>query len=334
MRELTAGSREVKLTEFWERRLRLQRGLGPAPDAFFVEGGPLYICYLDESGVIERGAGTSHFVLLGLAVPAETWKQKDVEISTIKLKHRLGTAEIHTGWMLRRYQEQEQLTGFEQMSETNRRLAVTQARAVALNAAAARGAKPARDLVKNHRKTSAYIHLTYPERVDAIRAVADAIGAWSDCALFSDAQRKDAHDARNQVNDIFDFAFEQVVTRFNTFLKRGGCNDFGMVVQDRNETASDRLTWLMRRFHERGTSFSEISRIVETPLFVDSALTSMVQLADICSYATRRFIENGEADLFDRIYPRFDRAGGKLVGLRHYTGKAQCACRICVDHGR
>lgn len=160
------------------------------------------------------------------------------------------------------------------------------------------------------------------------------IGSWDDCVLIADAQKKDAHDPRNKVNDVFDFAFEQVVTRFNTFLSRSGNDGFGMVVQDRNETASDRLTWLMRRFHERGTAFSAIPRIVETPLFVDSALTSMVQLADICSYATRRFIENGEEDLFNRIYSRFDRSGGKLVGLRHYTAKAQCSCRICIDHGR
>jgi hypothetical protein len=83
-----------------------------------------------------------------------------------------------------------------------------------------------------------------------------------------------------------------------------------------------------------GTTFVAIDRIVETPLFVDSELTLMVQLADLCAYATRRFFENGETDLFDRIYPAFDRVGGKVVGLRHYTGKNKCKCRVCVDHGR
>jgi len=28
------------------------------------------ICYLDESGVVERGAHGTHFILLGLALPA------------------------------------------------------------------------------------------------------------------------------------------------------------------------------------------------------------------------------------------------------------------------
>jgi hypothetical protein len=294
----------------------------------------VHICYLDESGVIERGAGTSHFVLLGLAIPAETWKAKDAAVSELKARHRLGTAEIHTGWMLRKYAEQERIPRFDKLSETQRRAAVLRERTTDLNAAAARGAKQAREVAKNHKKTVEYVHLTRDERLAVIRDVATLIGSWDDCILFADAQKKDAHDVRRKVTEIFDFAFEQVVTRFNTFLSRGSDKGFGVVVQDRNETASDRLTWLMRRFHERGTTFSTIPQIVETPLFVDSALTSMVQLADVCSYATRRFIENGERDLFERVYARFDRSTGKLVGLRHYTGKQDCACRICVDHGR
>ncbi|MDB4950259.1 MAG: hypothetical protein JWM27_2908 [Gemmatimonadetes bacterium] len=48
----------------------------------------------------------------------------------------------------------------------------------------------------------------------------------------------------------------------------------------------------------------------------------------------RRHFENAEADLLDRFYGRFERAQGKLVGIRHYTGKQACGCRVCVDHGR
>lgn len=66
----------------------------------------------------------------------------------------------------------------------------------------------------------------------------------------------------------------------------------------------------------------------------NSQLTSMVQIADLCTYATRRFFEKGDAPLFDKIYPRFDRNRGVLVGLRHYTGAQVCTCRVCLDHGR
>ncbi|HZL17552.1 MAG TPA: DUF3800 domain-containing protein [Polyangia bacterium] len=107
-----------------------------------------------------------------------------------------------------------------------------------------------------------------------------------------------------------------------------------MLVHDQNQTASKNLTALMRSFHSQGTTYSKIPLIIETPLFVDSELTSMVQAADLVGYALRRFIENKETDLFERIYPRFDRRGQTLVGLRHYTGKSPCSCRICIDHQR
>jgi len=90
----------------------------------------------------------------------------------------------------------------------------------------------------------------------------------------------------------------------------------------------------MREFHRAGTLWSAIDNIIETPLFVDSQLTSMVQIADICAYVTRRFFEKGETALFDVIYDRFDRKRERLVGLRHYTGMQRCLCRVCGDHGR
>ena len=142
-----------------------------------------------------------------------------------------------------------------------------------------------------------------------------------------------AHRASAPDERILDHAFKQVITRYHHLLERLTV-DVGIVVQDQNQTAARRLTGAARRYHREGTKYATIDRIVETPLFVDSELTLMVQVADLCAYATRRFFENGEVDLFDRIYPIFDRVGGKLVGLRHYTGKQTCRCRVCVDHGR
>ena len=88
----------------------------------------------------------------------------------------------------------------------------------------------------------------------------------------------------------------------------------------------------MRKFHQQGTLWAKVDRIIETPLFVDSSLTSMVQMADLCAYATRRFFENGETDLFDRIFGRFDQASGRIVGIRHYVGAKSCECKVCAAH--
>src|SRR5258706_12849356 len=88
----------------------------------------------------------------------------------------------------------------------------------------------------------------------------------------------------------------------------------------------------MRRFHAQGTLWAKVERIIETPLFVDSSLTSMVQMADLCAYATRRFFENNETDLFYRIFARFDQADGILHRIRDYDGAKSCKGKVCADH--
>ena len=59
------------------------------------KGSYMYMCYLDESGVPEN-TGTSHFVLLGLAVIAEQWSVLDQTIAACKRPFKLGDVEIHT----------------------------------------------------------------------------------------------------------------------------------------------------------------------------------------------------------------------------------------------
>jgi hypothetical protein len=229
------------------------------------------------------------------------------------------------------YPEQERIPDFANLAPDERRRAVLNERKQDLAKASLRGPQAIKQLSKNYEKTKAYIHLTHGERLDILRAAADKIGSWDDAVIVADAQRKAAN--TGDEDQILEHAFEQVVTRFHHYLERQAI-DVGLIVQDQNETAARRLTQLARKYHTRGTTYSQVSRLVETPLFVDSRLTSMVQLADLCAYAVRRNFENGETDLLDRIYDRFDRAAGRLVGIRHYTGKQACTCRICVDHGR
>ncbi|MCC6651531.1 MAG: DUF3800 domain-containing protein [Candidatus Eisenbacteria bacterium] len=291
----------------------------------------MYLCYLDESGTPEPG-GTSHFVLLGMALPATSWKRRDAEVSALKTKHRLSREEVHTAWMLRRYPEQERIADFTALDDAARRAAVRTERKADLAKASLRGPSAVKNRLRDYKKTEAYVHLTFGERLALVRDLADAIGTWNDVVIFADSGMKSAH--HGAPKRLFSFAFEQVVTRFHHYLTAVGGGVVGLMVQDNNPTAADHLTTLMRDFHDSGTKWASIDRIVETPLFVDSRLTAMVQLADLCSFAVRRFFENGETDLFDRIYGRFDRTGSKLVGLRHYTGKTPCQCKVCVDHGR
>ena len=293
----------------------------------------MHICYLDESGNPSRVAGnTAYFILLGLSIPASTWRAKDAQVSSLLNAHNLY-GEVHTAWLVRKYPEQERINDFAKLNASDRRAAVKNERKKDLAKAAMKGSKAVSRLAINYRKTNAYIHMTHGERMSLVRAVADLIGSWGDAVLFADAQLKSVYSPTTDDNKIVEHAFEQVASRYHHFLERCGI-DAGIVVQDQNETSALRLTQLARSFHTGGGRWASFNRLVETPLFVDSQLTAMVQLADLCAYATRRFFENNEEELLDRIYGRFDNFQSKAVGIRHYTGKHKCACRVCSDHGR
>ena len=292
------------------------------------------ICYLDESGTPELTGGTSHFILLGLSIAGESWKSKDNEIMVIKRRFGLAGAEIHSGWLSRRYPEQERIPDFETLGLAQRRAAVQEARdEFLIRKAALKGPASVQEDRKNFRKTTPYIHLPLAERRELLRQIAQTVCAWNDCYLFAECTDKRSFGGRPPRTPPFEEGFTQVVTRFHRFLENQRPTEHGLLVQDHNQGMARRLTDLMRVFHERGTRWTEEVRLlVETPLFVDSQLTSMVQVADVCAYAVRRYCEKGETDLFDLIFPKFSRAGTRVVGVRHYTGSRTCGCQICSLH--
>ena len=160
------------------------------------------------------------------------------------------------------------------------------------------------------------------------------IGSWNDVRLFAEVVNRTEY---NLSTSMYENSFTQVISRFDNFLnkfsKHPNADYYGTVIQDMNKEFAHRLRDLMKEFHIKGTIWTKYTRIVETPFFVDSELTDMVQMADLCAYVTRRFFENSEIELFNKIYDRFDRIpNGKLTRLRHYTGRKKCKCKVCLDH--
>jgi len=141
----------------------------------------------------------------------------------------------------------------------------------------------------------------------------------------------------NQKKTVDEQAFIQLVSRFEQYLQitnnhyGSESNNYGLLIHDNNDTVSRKHTELMQQFHRRGTLWTKIKNTIETPLFVNSELTSMVQIADLCAYAIRRYLENDEDWLFKHIYTRADQKNGKKVGIRHFTEK-NCQCQICIEH--
>ncbi len=296
----------------------------------------MYLLYVDESGTPAlTGKVNDHFVLLGFAISADTWRDKSEQINSLKRKYFLEGKELHTGWLVRRYVEQEKIADFATLPRPQREQAVKRERNLALRVAAAgsKSSKALANLAKNFNKTNDYIHLTFQERRQLLLELLGLVATWEDCRLFVEAIQKTNY---RYPDPPFQEAFTQLVSRFESFLTNFGrynqANLKGIIIQDDNPTEAKQLTQLMKEFHSKGTPWRNIDKIVETPLFVDSQLTEMIQVADACAYATRRFFEKAETNLFDIIYPRFDRAGATVVGIRHYTGSQPCTCRVCADH--
>jgi len=293
----------------------------------------VFICYIDESGTSAIPGNTSHFVLAGLSIPIWHWKDCDQQIAKIKSIYQLEDAEIHTAWLARKYLEQSKIPDFENLNYQQRRSQVSQLRKSELYSLQKTNNPSLKQTKKNYEKTDVYIHLTLSERHQLLLDLARAVGNWGFARLFAECVDKIHFDPSRSKYSLDEHAFDQIVSRFEKSLqlKESTSQNFGLLVHDNNQTVAKKHTTLMHKFHQNGTLWTTIKNIIETPLFVDSQLTSMVQIADLCSYALRRYLENNEDILFNQIFKRADRRNETTVGVRHFSS-LQCQCAICASH--
>jgi len=275
--------------------------------------------------------------LAGLAVPIWHWKSSDQEISAIKRKYSLDDAEIHTAWMVRKYLEQTKIPSFSSLQYPQRRTQVSQQRKLELLRLQRSGnPKHYKQTKKNYIKTNDYIHLTLDERIKFIEEIAQCVSNWGFARLFAECVDKIHFDPIRAPSSLDEQAFSQIVSRFEQYLQNESSKNnknFGLLIHDNNETVARKHTEQMKYFHKQGTIWTNINNIIETPLFVDSKLTSLIQIADLCSYALRRYLENDEKELFALIFNRAHRKGNTAVGVRHFTDSS-CSCDICSAHSR
>jgi hypothetical protein len=263
------------------------------------------------------------------------WKESEQDIQSIKKNYSIEDREVHTAWILRKYLEQAKIKGFDSMPKSQRIYEVEKYRKAEILRLQKIGGKTYKQTEKNYKATRDYIHLAYNERKQLIIDLAKMISTWNYARLFAECIDKIAYDPSRSYNTIAEQALEQITTRFEYCLLNYSndmhSHQYGLLIHDNNETVAKKHTALMNNFHKQGTLWKKISHIVETPLFVDSSLTNMVQMADLCAYAIRRYLESNENQLFDLIFSRADRKNNKVVGIRHFPG-SNCTCKICQSH--
>jgi hypothetical protein len=87
--------------------------------------------------------------------------------------------------------------------------------------------------------------------------------------------------------DPVELAFEDLCQRFDYFLSRRrqqGDQQRGMIILDKT-TRETSLQRLSREFRKVGTRWGPLKNIADTPFFVDSRASRLVQLADHVAYA-------------------------------------------------
>jgi len=298
----------------------------------------MHLCYLDESGTPEIPGNTSHFVLAGLLIPVWHWRNCDRDIAAIRRRYGLEENEIHTAWIMRAYLEQNKIRGFHSMAYAERRQNVEQyRRAELLRLQRLPSNRPYKQARKNYAHTEAYVHLTFDERKALLREVAECVSGWGFARLFAECIDKINFSPPNPSKTPDEQALEQIVSRVERHMMAISASfehpPLAMLIHDNNDTVAKKHTAMMKKFHRDGMPWQDVNHIVETPLFVDSELTGMVQIADMCGYALRRYLENGQDLLFDLIFKRADRRDGRNVGVRHFT-PAGCRCKICGSRVR
>jgi len=154
-------------------------------------------------------------------------------------------------------------------------------------------------------------------------------GVW---ALFGVAVDKVAISPEDPV----EFAFEQLCSRFDTFLKRQfrkGNKQRGLIILDKS-TRETRLQSLATEFGKSGHRYGVLHSVADVPMFVDSSATRAIQYADLVSYALWQKFEKGQSEFFNVVGDAFDADGGVVHGLLHRKVPSEfCDCPYCATRG-
>lgn len=293
--------------------------------------------YLDESGNPELSGSSGSYVLVAVGIPIEKWTYCDKCINQLKASYNLSQAEIHTAWMLRTYWEQEEIEGFESMSPDERRVAVIAERERRIQKhKSSKSDKALKNMKKTYKNTEAYIHLTYKERERFIFDLVSKIKSWTFIRIFAEIIDKNEYHPPQPDLTPATQAFERIVTRIEKYLSHisNDQKEYGLLIHDECESVQASHVCNMRQYQRRGTFKSDIKHIIETPLFVSSRYTNMVQIADCCAYALRRYYDSEDTSLYTVIKTRADKIGADVVGFNHYTFNGNCTCDLCISKRR
>jgi len=169
-------------------------------------------------------------------------------------------------------------------------------------------------------------------RIETIKNVLHTLdNAFVSTALFAVAIQKSAFP---NVDPML-MAYEVISQSFNNHLEYD-CDppEHGIIILD-NTSHETGLLRLAREIRETGNRIGLQNRsIIEIPLFVDSKVSRLVQLADHVAYAVFRRYNADDITYFNIIEGRFFVKDGIVRSLNHRSNNHNCTCPACITRKR
>lgn len=156
-----------------------------------------------------------------------------------------------------------------------------------------------------------------PDRIQAIEAaLSEGITQQrKGVALFGVAVRRGAD---LQGKDTVEYAFEQISSRFDQYLRRLYVQyddpQRGIILFDKSSTER-RIQTLARDFKHDGHTWGKTRNYAEVPVFLDSKASRLIQLADLIAFSIYRYKAYSDPRFFSLIEHRFDQSGDVTHGL-------------------
>lgn len=168
--------------------------------------------------------------------------------------------------------------------------------------------------------------LSQDEARGTIKSVLDVLAnAYDTARAFSCVVHKPSFPNR----DPMEIAFEDLCSRFDRYLQRlraNGDRQRGLVILDKSAHETT-LQEMAVAFRTLGPRWGVIRNLADTPLFIDSRASRVIQLADHVAYAVFRRYQSGDTQYLDRIAAKFHAEDGIVHGLAHMEpGNRQCMC--------
>jgi hypothetical protein len=168
-------------------------------------------------------------------------------------------------------------------------------------------------------------------RMKVMKAVYNVVRA-NDVTLFAIAMHSASFPGANPVQKTC----EELAGHFDAYLANletttAFGKQRGLMIFDESKHEKT-VQSLLTEYRTTGASFGRIKHLAEVPLFTDSKITRMLQLADFVAYAVFRRYESSDLVFLDQIIHKFHQSNGKLHGLMHLVSpNPECFCSACMS---